>query len=905
MADDIAALGIRIDTGDVSKAVDELDRLPTAGERATRAVKNLSEIAKEFAIGFGQGARQGWREYFDGANRSEQASKKAEKGIRDVTRAVKDQEGVLRELGGSIKNLVAGYVSFQAVSSVIRSVIQNTVQAEQEQAQLAAVLRSTGESAGFSQERLNDMADALAKTSTFSAGAITSAQTRLLAYTGVVGKTFPEALQATIDMSARMGMSLEQSAETIGRALDVPSQGLTALQRQGFRFTEEQKKVVEQLERTGKVAQAQGIVLEALKSSYGGAAAAAKDTFGGSIAALRTALQDLTTGKGGSFDGARTALNELTDTLSSQETKRAFESLISLISRTIEVMVTAGTNFFNFGNFVGDTLARFVGGAADPIDRIDEKVADLRENITSLENTLSGRKRVGLPLSAEEVANVTQQLGAAKKEVNDLLGLRGDLVRQANGGGGVTNPFAPDKTVKPPKPPGIPDKEAKQISAANLAADLAEYQRQLKSYVGAYSLAERQVDAARSASLLSEQEYFDAKASLVRLNEEAQVRALNQEKSRLQQQKLSGADLIKQQTRIKDIEAEIAGIRADSASQVELLGMQQSTAMRNVTRAYEDASAAAKDYLDTIARQNQREIDGMGLGNRQREMDSRRNQREDQFLSRRNQLDGQLRANEITREQYDVYLQIERDAHQKALAEDDRYWAAKLRRQQDWSLGASEAIQNYLDEAGDVYTQTEKIFTNAMQGMEEALVQFVRTGKLDFKSLIDSITADITRMIVKQQLSNAIGIGGGAGSSSGGGNWLKTLANMGMSYLTGGASGGFGTGNAFGNMDIGMFLAKGGVVDSPGLSAYSGSIVSKPTVFPFAKGIGLMGEAGPEAVLPLKRGSDGKLGVVAGSGQGGMTVNVNFSSQGPVDRRTEAQVAQAATRGVQRAQRWM
>lgn len=59
--------------------------------------------------------------------------------------------------------------------------------------------------------------------------------------------------------------------------------------------------------------------------------------------------------------------------------------------------------------------------------------------------------------------------------------------------------------------------------------------------------------------------------------------------------------------------------------------------------------------------------------------------------------------------------------------------------------------------------------------------------------------------------------------------------------------------------------AKGNVfMSSPGLSAYSGSVVSKPTLFPFASGIGLMGEAGPEAILPLKRGSDGKLGVSGG-----------------------------------------
>lgn len=55
--------------------------------------------------------------------------------------------------------------------------------------------------------------------------------------------------------------------------------------------------------------------------------------------------------------------------------------------------------------------------------------------------------------------------------------------------------------------------------------------------------------------------------------------------------------------------------------------------------------------------------------------------------------------------------------------------------------------------------------------------------------------------------------------------------------------------------------AKGGVYASPSLSAFSGQIVDRPTTFAFAKGAGLMGEAGPEAIMPLKRGADGSLGV--------------------------------------------
>lgn len=98
----------------------------------------------------------------------------------------------------------------------------------------------------------------------------------------------------------------------------------------------------------------------------------------------------------------------------------------------------------------------------------------------------------------------------------------------------------------------------------------------------------------------------------------------------------------------------------------------------------------------------------------------------------------------------------------------------------------------------------------------------------------------------------------------------------------------FGSGGALGGIGkvIGGLLkanANGGVYSSPGLSAYSSSVVSQPTVFPFAKGMGLMGEAGPEAIMPLKRGPDGKLGVSAASNandNGRLHVSVSIDDSG-------------------------
>lgn len=404
-------------------------------------------------------------------------------------------------------------------------------------------------------------------------------------------------------------------------------------------------------------------------------------------------------------------------------------------------------------------------------------------------------------------------------------------------------------------------RELQAAEEARLGLDLARIQRELAGVTSAFAASEAVLEAQRSAGAVADQEYFDARIGLLNLTAAAQVRALEAENTRLAAEKAGGAERIKNLERIADNEARIAQIRTEAAGQGQALEIQQAAALKAVATAYADAEAAAQSYLDTLRRQNQRQLDGMGLGSRERERLSGRTDIEDRYGEQLLQLESD-RRNGLPQEQYQEELERIKRFQKEALSEWDTYFAARVAKERDASVGVAEAAANYVSEAQNIAKQTEDLFTSAFGGMEDALVSFVTTGKADFRGLADSIVADLTRMIIKQQvmlpLMNALGLGGGGGGGAAGGSWIGTA----MGALFGGAR------------------AEGGPVAAG--RAY------------------MVGERGPEMIVPTAAGL-----VVPNDQLGGkqQTVNItqHFSVAGPVDRRTESRIAASALAGAQRA----
>jgi len=182
--------------------------------------------------------------------------------------------------------------------------------------------------------------------------------------------------------------------------------------------------------------------------------------------------------------------------------------------------------------------------------------------------------------------------------------------------------------------------------------------------------------------------------------------------------------------------------------------------------------------------------------------------------------------------------------------------------------GAYKALSDLQKEYQSYGKLMEDYTVGVFRTMEMAFADFCDTGQFRFKDFVRSALIQLNTLLFKiavlepmaKSLSAALQGGGGGGGGGFGG-------------LLSGLFGGGGGGDLFSMFggSSGMFFAKGGLIPYA-----AGGIVHRPTVFPMANGMGLMGEAGPEAVMPLKRTASGDLGIQAAGG--GSVININISA---------------------------
>ena len=173
----------------------------------------------------------------------------------------------------------------------------------------------------------------------------------------------------------------------------------------------------------------------------------------------------------------------------------------------------------------------------------------------------------------------------------------------------------------------------------------------------------------------------------------------------------------------------------------------------------------------------------------------------------------------------------------------------KLKENKQETFNFKEELKKVAESAMDLKSQIGELAVNAVNKLADGFVELAMTGKASFADLARSILQDLQRMILKAL-------------------FFKALFGL------------------FPGLESFLGFEKGGVVESAKGNVFAnnkvvpyrqGGVVEKPTIFPMRTGVGLMSEAGPEAIMPLKRGKGGRLGVEASGGVGNVVVNVDAS----------------------------
>lgn len=321
----------------------------------------------------------------------------------------------------------------------------------------------------------------------------------------------------------------------------------------------------------------------------------------------------------------------------------------------------------------------------------------------------------------------------------------------------------------------------------------------------------------------------------------------------------------------------------NQAQKVRLAQLASEVDVLNATKKANEENLRIAEYVANLQRENANaaasldaEVVGAGQGDKARERMRERLDIDREYNEKREELERRYQNGDIdSPEKYarysralDTWLDERRGKLEEHFQQIDQLNV-------DWVVGARDGLANWLDDATNYSSQAASAMQSAMSGATSNIVDMLNDNKASWKDWSVSVLKSIESVMVNMAIASAV-------------------SGIGSLFSFGAAAGGSTPAGSYASAAAGVKLnAKGGVYESADLSKFSNSIVNSPTMFAFAKGAGLMGEAGPEAIMPLTRAADGSLGVRAlDSGQkqgGGMSIsigdiNISTQSQQPVNQ---------------------
>lgn len=543
------------------------------------------------------------------------------------------------------------------------------------------------------------------------------------------------------------------------------------------------------------------------------------------------------------------SLDQLRKVLTDPKVLQGITNLVSEVAELTGWLVKSAAAAGQLAASTGNRIAA-IGGNIDRknLDQVKERIDWLQRNIDA-GNFPETESIIGSVLDS----NIT--LANAKKELEDLIKLKGQLVagspaklpvQPATVGGG----YALDKDETNGKTK--PDSTLKKLESS--------FKSMETSYLRQIALID--TTGKKSAEVTEQQKLqFDiADGKLAGLNET-------------------------QKTRLEQLATEVDRLNSVKKANEENIRLAEYVA--NLQR--ENANAASSLDADVI---------GAGLGDKARERMREQLDIEREFNEKREDLQRRFQSGDIkTSTEYDRYNQELDKALAVRLEKYRSHYEDLDKIQGDWLAGAQDGLANWIDTSSDYYSQVSGLVGNTLDGLVDNMADALNVNKADWADWANSALSELQKVLLRAILVNSL-------KSAGDSGLLGSLGGM----FGGASSGGSTPSGAYDSAASGLTLnAKGGVYDSPDLSKFRNGIVNSPTMFAFAKGAGLMGEAGPEAIMPLTRTADGSLGVrmvddaVSSVSAGGnsiqQTIQQHFSISGNGDAALKQAMEEAAAKG--------
>lgn len=415
---------------------------------------------------------------------------------------------------------------------------------------------------------------------------------------------------------------------------------------------------------------------------------------------------------------------------------------------------------------------RELGAPESYFDQINDALR-IRAN---LENSLATMRGRGDKESRDQIPAIQRQLAANLALIDSLRKLDDTQKQRAKDnaalGAGGDNQIKVDKYLdggaKSDKQKYLDrvaeENKAYQETIANLKANTAQYEAVVRHHKE--NLAEIEKEYAKKTA---PKEYQDSAATkfLQRLrDEDAQIRAqlasvtgitaAKKEQVAFEQQiaDFAGKKLTKEQQSLVDNQAAIRAQLTKNTADAEELRLKGEIEKLD-QRAAQINEQMASNRIGR-SEQYQRQLGAFGMGREAQQRVAAVQAIYKEYQRYEDQLTKSTPKDMLGSKEYMDAVEKIRAGLGKSLADYDAYYAALKEKQGDWTNGASQAVQDYLDSAQNVAAQSQEAFAHAFKGAEDAIVQFVTTGKLNFASLVTSILADIARIEARKMVASGV-----------------------------------------------------------------------------------------------------------------------------------------------------